>query len=290
MVKIFITGSKGQLGRALNAFYSGRSDIELINTDVNDLDITDEEAVLRKVLETNPDIIINCAAYTKVDDCEEHEDEAYQINAAGIRNLCRAANKAGAAIVHISTDYVFDGEKKMPYVESDAYAPQSAYGRTKMAGEQMVRQIAEKYFIVRTAWLYGEGKNFVDTMLQLSESRDCVRVVSDQFGTPTSAEELVKVINLLIQSDRYGIYHATCEGSCNWAEFAKEIFRLCGRDTKVGPVTTEEYGAKAKRPAYSVLENRRLADEFGYRMQDWKPALEKYLSDRGLMKKEMERL
>ncbi len=286
--KIFITGCQGQLGRALNAFYSGRSDIQLVNTDVNDLDITDEEAVLQKVLEINPDIIINCAAYTEVDECEEHEDEAYQINVTGVRNLCHAANAAGAVIVHISTDYVFDGEKKAPYVESDAYAPQSAYGRTKMAGEQMVRQTAEKYFIVRTAWLYGEGKNFVDTMLHLSESRDCVRVVNDQFGTPTSAEELVKVIDLLIQSDRYGIYHATCEGSCDWAEFATEIFRLCGRNMKVEPVTTEEYGAKAKRPSYSVLENRRLTEEFGYRMQGWKLALEKYLADRGLMKKELE--
>ena len=162
MKTIFITGCQGQLGKALNAFYSGRSDIQLVNTDVKDLDITDKEAVLRKVSETKPDIIINCAAYTKVDECEEHEEEAYQINVVGVRNLCYAANAAGAVMMQISTDYVFGGEKKTPYVEEDAYAPRSVYGRTKMAGEQAVLEIAEKYFIVRTAWLYGEGKNFAE--------------------------------------------------------------------------------------------------------------------------------
>lgn len=288
MKTIFITGCQGQLGKALNAFYSGRSDIQLVNTDVRDLDITDREAVLRKISETKPDIIINCAAYTKVDECEEHEEEAYQINVVGVRNLCYAANAAEAVMMQISTDYVFGGEKKTPYVEEDAYAPRSVYGRTKMAGEQAVLEIAEKYFIVRTAWLYGEGKNFADTMLRLSEKRDCVRVVNDQFGTPTSTEELVKVIDLLIRSDKYGIYHATCEGSCDWAEYAREIFRLCGRDTRVEAVTTAEYGAKAERPAYSVLDNKRLALEFGYRMREWKPALETYLADRGLIKKELE--
>lgn len=285
MKKILITGCHGQIGRALNRFYEGNQDIDIVNTDVEDMDITNIDEVMRTVCDAQPDLIINCAAYTRVDECETKEELAYQINAEGPKNLSLAANEVDAVLIHISSDYVYDGEKAEPYVETDAYHPQSVYGMTKMKGDEFVSSIARKYFIVRTAWLYGEGKNFPLTMLKLSESKKQLNVVFDQVGSPTSALEVVKVIHMLSQTERYGTYHATCEGNCSWAEFAETIFKLCGRDTKVIPVTSEEYGAAADRPKYSVLENKRLKEEFGYMMQDWKTALEKYLTDKGLRKK-----
>jgi dTDP-4-dehydrorhamnose reductase len=284
--KILITGSRGQLGIALNEFYGRRQDVQIINTDVKEMDITDEADVMEKVCSIRPDIIVNCAAHTQVDACESEEEKAYLINAKGPQVLSLAANAVDAVLVHISSDYVYDGKKETPYVEGDAFSPQSAYGRTKLAGEEFVRNIAKKYFIIRTAWLYGEGRNFVNTMLKLSETHDSVRVVCDQIGTPTSAVEVVKVIHLLCGTDKYGTYHATCEGSCSWAEFTETIFRLCGKNTEVIPVTTQEYGSPAKRPAYSILENKKLKEEFGYTMAEWHEALERYLADRGLMKKE----
>lgn len=286
MKKILITGSRGQLGRALNEFYARNDDVEIVNTDVEELDITDADAVMKKVCSVKPDVIMNCAAHTQVDRCETDQERAYLLNAEGPRFLSLAANEADAVLVHISSDYVFGGEKREPYVEDDLYRPQTVYGMTKLEGEKAVKNIARKYFIVRTAWLYGEGKNFVNTMLQMSETKSEVTVVSDQIGTPTSAEEVVKVIDLLCRSEKYGTYHATCEGQCSWAELAEIVFRLCGKQTKVIPVTTEAYAAQAVRPAYSVLDNKRLREEFGYVMQDWRCALEKYLLDRDLLKKE----
>ena len=280
MKRILITGCHGQLGKALNLFYNDKSDVQIMNTDVDELNITDAEAVMKTVCDFQPDIIMNCAAHTQVDACETDKDRAYQLNAEGPRNLSIAANTVDAVLVHISSDYVFDGEKTVPYTEKDSYNPQTVYGETKLAGDKFVESIAKKYFIVRTAWLYGDGKNFVNTMLKLSDERESVTVVSDQIGSPTSAEEVVKVIALLCESDKYGIYHATCEGSCSWAEFTETIYLLSGKDTSVVRVSTEQYGAPAKRPAYSVLENQKLREEFGYVMKDWKTALDKYLSDR----------
>lgn len=285
--KILITGCNGQLGRALNQFYAKHPDIQLINTDVEDLDIANANEVMEYVSKIHPDIIINCAAYTNVDDCEKNQELAYRINVDGPKNLSVASNEVGAVLVHISSDYVYDGRKKEPYLEEDDYAPQSVYGMTKMKGDAYVTEIAHKYFIVRTAWLYGEGKNFPLTMLKLAEKRKQIAVVMDQIGSPTSAYEVVKVIDLLCKSDQYGVYHATCEGSCSWAEFAKTLFELCEVNVEVVPVTSEEYGSPATRPAYSVLENKKLNDQFNYRMQEWKIALIKYLSDKGLMKKEI---
>lgn len=286
MKKILITGSHGQMGRALNDFYGGNEAVRLINTDVDELNITDKQEVMEKIREIAPDIIINCAAHTQVDACETDEERAYQINAAGPYHLSLAANEVDAVLVHISSDYVFDGKKERAYVEGDPYNPQSVYGKTKLEGEELVRKTAHRYFIVRTEWLYGEGRNFVNTMLKLSETNDSVRVVNDQYGGPTSAEEVVKVIDLLCHSEKYGTYHATCEGVCSWAEFTEKIFELCGKSTKVIRVTTEEYGAAAKRPANSVLENKKLKETFGYQMADWEDALKKYLKDRKLIVKE----
>ncbi len=277
--KILITGCHGQLGIALNSFYNGNSDVQLVNTDVQELDITDLSEVLKSVEQIHPDVIINCAAYTAVDKCEEDVDRAHQLNAIGPKNLSIAANNVGATIVHISTDYVFDGNKKEPYIEEDIANPQSVYGSTKWAGEQFVKDIAKKYFIVRTAWLYGEGKNFVRTMLHLAAVKQSISVVDDQLGSPTSAAEVAKVIDILIQSNKYGVYHGTCEGICSWYEFAQQILKLGGFKTTIVPVKTKEYPTVAKRPAYSVLDNKKLREEFGYVMADWHDALIRYINE-----------
>ncbi len=276
MKKLLITGCNGQLGRALNREYEGEP-VELANTDLGELDITDLDAVMAFVKETRPDVIINCGAMTAVDLCETAYDQAFLANAIGPRNLGIAARETGAKLFQISTDYVFSGDGCKPYIETDAPGPRSVYGATKLAGEQFVRDFAQRYFIIRTAWLYGEGKNFVRTMLQLSETKEQVRVVSDQVGTPTSAAELAKVIHALEPTDNYGIFHGTCEGSCSWADFAAEIFRRAGKATRVEYITTQEFGAVAPRPAYSILDNQMLRLTTDIRMAHWQDALAEYM-------------
>lgn len=277
MKKIIVTGCNGQLGRAVNGYYRNAPDISFVNTDVGELDITDIDAVMKLAREVNPYAIINCAAHTGVDACETQYEKAFAINAIGARNLAIAARETGAKLMHISTDYVFDGRAASPYVETDATNPQGAYGSTKLAGEEFVKAFADRYFILRTAWLYGDGKNFAKTMLRLSETNDKVRVVNDQFGSPTSAAELTKAINALLFTENYGLFHATCEGSCSWADFAGEVFRFAGKTTEVEGITTEEFGAQAARPAYSVLDNRmfRLTTDFTF--ADWHDAIAAYM-------------
>ena len=227
--------------------------------------------------QVRPYAIINCAAYTAVDACEKEEDLAFRINAIGARNLSIAASETGAKLMHVSTDYVFDGKGTRPYRETDPTGPQGAYGRTKLAGEEFVKEFSDRHFILRTAWLYGDGKNFVRTMLRLSETNEKVRVVNDQVGSPTSAKELAAAIDQLIFTENYGIFHATCEGSCSWAQFAEEIFKMAGKKTVVEAITTEEFGAKAPRPAYSILENYMLKLTTDYRFADWHDALDVYM-------------
>jgi len=277
MKPLIITGCNGQLGRAINKQLAGHPDYELINTDVAELDITDIDQCLELARRVKPYAIINCAAHTGVDACETDRENAYRINAIGPRNLSIAASQTSAKMIHVSTDYVFDGFGNRPLLEFDQTNPQGMYGATKLAGENFVKDFARDYFIIRTAWLYGEGKNFVKTMLKLSETNDKVRVVGDQFGTPTSADELAKAICYLLPTENYGIFHGTCEGSCNWAEFAEEIFRLAGKDTKVEKITTEEFGAPAPRPAYSVLENYMFKLTTDFAFSDWHDAIEEYM-------------
>lgn len=277
MKKIIVTGCNGQLGRAVNKEFEGNTEIEFVNTDVAELDITSIDKVMELARAVKPYAIINCAAHTGVDACETDIDNAYRINAIGPRNLSIAASELGAKMIHISTDYVFDGKSSKPYVEFDRPNPQGMYGATKLAGEMMVKDFAEHYFIFRTAWLYGDGKNFVKTMLRLSETNDTVKVVNDQFGSPTSTKELAGAISQLLFTENYGLFHATCEGSCNWAEFAQEIFRLAGKSTKVEGITTEEYNAPAPRPAYSILENYMLKLTSDYLFADWHDAIEEYI-------------
>lgn len=277
MRKILVTGCNGQLGRAVNVLMGKDSDTEIINTDVDDLDITRVDSVLDIVRSVKPDAIINCAAYTAVDASESDLDLAYKINAIGPRNLSIAATDVGARLMHISTDYVFDGEGKNPYREFDAVNPQGAYGKTKLEGERFVAQFADRFFIIRTAWLYGDGKNFVKTMLNLAQSRDSVSVVADQFGTPTSASELAKAIDFLLFTDNYGLFHGTCEGSCCWADFTEEIYRIKDIHTRVNRITTDEYPTPAKRPAYSVLDNYMFRLTSDYKFADWHDAIREYL-------------
>lgn len=284
MKKLLVTGCNGQLGRAINIEYKDE-DVEFINTDVAEgdgivsLDITDIDEVIGIVEKTKPDVIINCAAHTNVDACEAQWDLAYKINAIGPRNLSIAAEKIGCKLIHISTDYVFPGTCARPLTEFDEPGPISAYGKTKYEGEMFVKEFSKKHFILRTAWLYGDGKNFVKTMLALSETHDTITVVSDQFGSPTSAAELARMIHFLEPTENYGTYHATCEGQCSWADFAVEIFKKAGKNTKVKYVTTEEYNSPAKRPAYSVLDNYmlRLVAGDAFKMADWKDAFDEYM-------------
>lgn len=277
MRKIIVTGCNGQLGKAVNVLYKDSSEYELVNTDVAELDITDIKAVMDFVEQVKPYAIINCAAHTNVNACESQEDLAYKINAIGPRNLAIAATEYDAKLIHISTDYVFAGDGDKPYREYDEVNPQSAYGRTKLQGERFVQQFAKKYFIVRTAWLYGDGKNFVKTMLGLAKNNDTVRVVGDQIGSPTSAKELAKAIAILVPTDNYGVFHGTCEGVCSWADFTEEFYRLAGVTTKVEHITTDEYPTPAKRPAYSVLDNYMFQMTTDFRFADWKDAIREYM-------------
>ena len=277
MYKLLITGGNGQLGRAINNLYAKRDDIECINTDVADLDITNLDAVLAYVEKCKPYAIVNCAAHTAVDLCEDQEDLAYKINAIGPRNLSIAAEKYNCKMMQISTDYVFAGDATTPYTEFDTPAPKGVYGRTKLAGENFVKEFSSKYFIIRTAWLYGDGKNFVKTMLKLAEDRNEIGVVCDQVGSPTSTVELAKAMDALLFTENYGVFHGTCEGVCSWADFAEEIFRIAGKDVKVNHLTSDQYPAKAKRPAYSVLENYMFKLTTDFMFADWHDALNVYM-------------
>lgn len=281
--KIIVTGCDGQLGRAVNRVFAKDEHYELVNTDINadiKLDITDIDEVVRLAKEVKPYAVVNCAAYTAVDRQESDEDLSFKINAIGPRNLAIAASELGARLVHISTDYVFSGDAAKPYREYDETGPVSVYGRTKLCGEQFVRQFASGYYMIRTAWLYGDGKNFVRTMLRLAEDHEEVSVVDDQIGTPTGAMELARCIYALLPTENYGLFHGTCEGDTNWAEFAEMIFRLGGKNTRVRHVSSEEYArmnpSAAHRPAYSILDNYMLRMTGGYRFAHWEDTIREY--------------
>lgn len=281
MKNIIVTGCNGQLGRAINKVLADQEEYKLVNTDVPELDITDIDKVMALAKEVKPYAIINCAAHTNVNGCETDQDNAFRINAIGPRNLSIAAQEMGAKIFQISTDYVFSGNTDSHYKEYDPVHPMSVYGVTKLRGEEFVREFSSRYFVMRTAWMYGEGKNFVKTMLQLSEKSDKVQVVEDQFGTPTYSMELAKAIAYLLPTDNYATFHATCEGECSWAEFAREIFRLKGKNTIVEGISTDEYDKKfpgqAHRPAYSVLDNYMLDLTTDFKFASWEAAIAEYI-------------
>ena len=242
-MKILITGSNGMLGHDLANALEGH---ELILTTSKTLDITDKDHTIEFICDAEPDIVINSAAYTDVDGCEENHDLAYAVNGEGVRNLAMACREIDCPLVHISTDYVFDGSATEPIAEDGEIGPISIYGKSKLQGEEAIQEILDKYFIIRTAWLYGlNGKNFPKTMLELAESHSEITVVYDEVGTPTYTQDLAYGISELIETDRYGIYHLTNSGSCSWCEFARYIFEIAGKDVNVIPVTASEFARTA---------------------------------------------
>lgn len=286
-MKILITGAKGMLAQAVKEKFEKKN--ELILTDVQDLDITNEQAVKDFIARVKPDYIINCAAYTAVDKAEENEELAEKINADGPKNLALAAKENNAILVHVSTDYVFPGDLDVEkaYTEEDATGPVTAYGRTKLHGEQAIANNCDKYYIFRTAWLYGEGKNFVRTMLTLSETRDEISVVCDQHGSPTYTEDLTSIIYQAIEKKiPFGTYHSTNQEFTTWSEFTKKIFELSNISTKVNPITSEEYSKQyptsANRPKNSQLSKNKLLSN-GIEIPNWEDALKRYLKKEGRM-------
>lgn len=277
-MKVLITGSNGQLGLEIQQqLQQLKEEVQVVATDYQVLDITDLSQVKAKFLLEKPDIVINCAAHTAVDKCEEDIENAYRINAIGPKNLAIACDEIGAKLVQVSTDYVFNGEIPGARREDDLTGPQSVYGTSKLLGEEYVKTFCKKHFIIRTAWLYGEGNNFVRTMLKLAETNKELNVVGDQFGSPTSTKDLAKAIIELVQTEYYGTYHGTCEGECSWYDFACKIFELKGIDIKVNKVTSEEFVRPAKRPKYSVLDNFMLRLYGLNSFRHWEEALKDYL-------------
>lgn len=288
-MNILITGCNGQLGSELaKDLNNGCTELgpipeelrnaQVVCVDVQEMDITDYDAVVDLVEELSLDLIINCAAYTNVNGCESDSDTAFRVNAIGARNLAMAAERFGAKLIHISTDYVFAGDGTEPYTEWDLCSPQSVYGKTKYLGEKYVRDFCSRYFIIRTAWLYGYvGNNFVKTMLKLTREKGGATVVNDQRGNPTNAADLAHHILKLAATEQYGVYHCTGAGECSWYEFASKIVEYAGIPATISPCTTEEYPTPAKRPAYSALDNRMLRNTVGDEMRDWQVALKYYL-------------
>ena len=289
-MKILITGSNVQLGNELQAIIrKGYSEIgkvsekvasaEVIAVDVDKFNITNELQVKEFIIEEKPDVVINCAAYTNVDKCEECKNIAYEINAVGPKYLAQACEVIGAKFVQVSTDYVFEGTGNVPFTENSNLNPQSEYGRSKLDGEKFVSEFCTKHFIVRTAWLYGYvGNNFVYTMRNLGESKENLMVVDDQRGNPTHANDLAHHILRMIETENYGVYHCTGKGECSWYDFAAEIMRLSNLNCNVNPCTTEEFPRPAKRPEYSSLDNKMLRETIGDDMREWKEALKSFIN------------
>ena len=284
-MKILITGANGMLAKAVRERFVNEelvlTDVKVTDTpSVEKLDITDLEKVKEFVTSCKPDVIINCAAYTAVDAAETNEDLARKINADGPRNLAIAAKNAGSTLVHISTDYVFDGEKPLddePYVEANPTNPQSIYGITKLEGEEPVKENMEQYYIFRTAWLYGDGKNFVRTMLRLSKENKQISVVADQHGSPTYTVDLADIIAQTLEKKiPFGVYHTTNLRFTTWNKFAEKIFELAGIDCVVKPLTSEEYPQAAKRPKNSKLSKEKILS-YGIEIPSWEDALTRYL-------------
>ena len=274
--KILITGAHGQLGSALSSLLLS-TPYNVVCTDYDSLDITNSEAVESFIGEGKFDYIVNCAAYTQVDRAEEDADNADLLNHIAVANIANAALNCGGRVIHISTDYVFDGNHFVPYVESDEPAPRSVYGSTKLAGERDLFDIAPDSIVVRTAWLYSAtGNNFVKTMLRLGKEKDSIRVVYDQIGSPTYAPDLASAILTIIESETWvpGVYHFTNEGVISWYDFAKAIFRISGVHCEVSPILSSEYKTLAVRPHYSVLDKSKIKSVFGVNIPYWEDSLQ----------------
>lgn len=277
-MRILITGAKGMLAKAVIDQFKDNN--ELILTDVSELDITDENNTNEFITRIKPEYIINCAAYTAVDKAEENIELAKKVNSIGPKNLAIAAKKNDAILIHISTDYVFNGELDISksYIEDDEIAPVTVYGKTKAEGEKNIIENCDKYYILRTAWLYGDGNNFVRTMIKLGKEKEEINVVSDQHGSPTYTVDLASIINQVIEKKLpYGIYHSTNEGFTTWYDFTKKIFEIANINCKVNPVTSEEFIRPAKRPKNSKMSKSKLLEN-GVIIPKYENALERYLN------------
>ncbi len=276
-MRILVTGVKGQLGHDVVNELNKRGHTP-IGVDVEEMDITDAAAVEQEMKGGDLDAVIHCAAYTAVDAAEDNQELCMRVNAEGTRNIARICKELDLKMVYISTDYVFDGEGERPWEPDDARDPLNVYGESKYQGELAVEEYLEKYFIVRIAWVFGvNGKNFIKTMLRLAENQKEINVVNDQIGSPTYTYDLAVLLADMVETEKYGRYHATNEGLCTWYEFAQEIFKQAGVDVKVNPVTSEEFPAKAKRPHNSRMDKSKLTRN-GFRLlPSWQDALKRYL-------------
>lgn len=278
-MKLLVTGVKGQLGYDVCKVLSARG-IEHRGVDIEDFDITNVQATHDYIAAYRPDGVIHCSAWTAVDRAEDELEKVRAVNAEGPRNIASACKEIGAKLVYISTDYVFPGTGDRFYEPDDPTGPLGAYGVTKLEGERAVQALLERYFIVRVSWVFGKnGSNFIKTMLRLAETKSELNVVCDQIGSPTYTADLAPLLCDMVVSEKYGVYHATNEGICSWAEFAEEIFRLAGKDVKVNPVPTSEYPTRAARPLNSRMSKAKL-EEMGFsRLPDWHNALVRYLRE-----------
>lgn len=280
-MKVLVTGAKGQLGHDVVKELESRG-LEVVGVGSAAMDIRDRGRVEAVITEAAPDAVIHCAAYTAVDAAEDDQEACRLVNAQGTRNIALACKKLDIKMLYISTDYVFSGTGERPWEPEDDCSPQSVYGRTKREGELAVEELLDKYFIVRIAWIFGaNGGNFVKTMLKLGETHDTLRVVDDQYGSPTYTCDLAKLLVDMVQTEKYGVYHATNEGICSWYEFARAIFKEAVLPVKVLPVTTAEYGAKAPRPHNSRLSKEKLTENGFDRLPPWQDALHRYLQEIG---------
>ncbi|MFB3095975.1 MAG: dTDP-4-dehydrorhamnose reductase [Candidatus Acidiferrales bacterium] len=279
-MRILLFGANGQLAQDLKV---ALTEDEVIGLTHGEVDIRDYSAVEAAAKKHQPNCLLNTAAFHRVDECEDQVEPSFAVNAAGVHNLVRVANQCGAVLVHFSTDYVFEGVQRKPRVETDAPNPQSIYALSKLAGELIVRRYAQKYFLIRTCGLYGragsggKGGNFVETMLRLARAGKPIRVVSDQVLTPTSTKDLAEKFAPLLHTNKYGLYHMTNTGECSWCDFAAEIFRLAGLTPDLQPTTSAAFGAKARRPAYSVLDNLAYRNAGFADFRPWQEALADYL-------------
>lgn len=277
-MKVFVTGVRGQLG------YDVVNELEkrghtAVGVDIEELDITDAAAVEKMIKEVNPDAVIHCAAWTAVDAAEDNVEKCRQVNANGVENIAKVCKELNCKMMYISTDYVFDGTGTRPWEPDDPVTtPLNVYGQTKYEGELAVCDNVEKYFIIRIAWVFGKGKNFIKTMLNLGKTHDHLTVVNDQYGTPTYTYDLARLLVDMVETDKYGTYHATNEGGyITWYDFACEIFRQAGVDVEVEPVSSAQFAAKAKRPENSRMNKQKLVDNGFELLPDWKDALGRYL-------------
>ena len=282
-MKVLLIGYRGQLGNDLRQAFEGH---DLILSTQEQLRVEDVATVDNAIAQARPDLILNCAAFHRVDECEDRADLAFAVNVFGVRNLALAACRNDAVLVHFSTDYVFDGPGRNPYVETDLPCPKCLYGVSKLSGEFMLQSAWPKHFVFRVSGLYGyagsreKGSNFVETMIGLARQSKPIRVVNDQVLTPTSTRDVAQFVRRLTETDRYGLYHLTNSGSCSWFEFTSAIFEYASLDADLSPVNSAEFPTKAKRPNYSVLDNQRLRAIGMHDMPHWRDALERYIRGR----------